>query len=156
MYHECLFSLYLCFSEVLISFLLRILFLLSGCRKGSCCHEFCWICLQPWNGHRGCNVLVEPTGLDANSRKAVLERYVFYVSRVTSHEHSLSLERKVGQSVGNPSFCLKFSLVRPNESSKNFNSVNQSINQSVSQSINQSSTKQSINQPVNGEFQVSQ
>ncbi|GHP03637.1 hypothetical protein PPROV_000239200 [Pycnococcus provasolii] len=68
------------------------------CRK--CKHEFCWVCMQPWQDHKdyySCNRYEASTekqkeGTKAASR-AALDRYLFYYHRFMNHEQSRKLER---------------------------------------------------------------
>jgi len=58
------------------------------CRKpGGCGHEFCWICMAPWAGHRVCNSTPEQDK-DQSARAKVkheLLRYAHYYERYVAH-----------------------------------------------------------------------
>ena len=73
------------------------------CKKGSCKHEFCWVCLGPWKDHSGsyysCNKYdaskeTAEGGTKKDSSRAALERYLHYYTRYTNHHNSLKLEEK--------------------------------------------------------------
>ncbi|KAG6827963.1 hypothetical protein H0H92_009822 [Tricholoma furcatifolium] len=70
------------------------------CKK--CKHEFCWVCMGPWQDHGtqwySCNRFDDKAGQDARDAqsrsRASLERYLHYYNRWANHEQSakLSLE----------------------------------------------------------------
>ncbi|KAK6331759.1 hypothetical protein TWF718_002301 [Orbilia javanica] len=69
------------------------------CRK--CKHEFCWVCMGPWNEHGtswyNCNRYEEKSGIDARDTqaksRASLERYLHYYNRYANHEQSGKLDK---------------------------------------------------------------
>ncbi|KAI8843664.1 hypothetical protein BC829DRAFT_446168 [Chytridium lagenaria] len=69
------------------------------CRK--CKHEFCWVCLGPWQDHGtqwyNCNRFEEKNSVDARDSQAksrqALERYLHYYNRFANHEQSAKLDR---------------------------------------------------------------
>ncbi|OQV19278.1 E3 ubiquitin-protein ligase ARIH1 [Hypsibius exemplaris] len=69
------------------------------CTEKGCLVAFCWICMKVGSAYQphGCNKYEEKA--DTNSRRAVLERYLFYDTRYNVHEQSLKLETKLIGSV---------------------------------------------------------
>ena len=67
------------------------------CRKESCKHEFCWICMEGWKDHAGnsyqCNKYVEANKDKVDNSRAALEKYLFYFNRFTNHQQSLKFEK---------------------------------------------------------------
>jgi len=69
------------------------------CRK--CKHEFCWVCMGPWNEHGtswyNCNRYEEKSGSEARDQqaksRASLERYLHYYNRYANHDHSAKLDK---------------------------------------------------------------
>ncbi|KAI5814870.1 hypothetical protein BZA77DRAFT_93298 [Pyronema omphalodes] len=69
------------------------------CRK--CKHEFCWVCMGPWNEHGtswyNCNRYEEKSGSEARDNqaksRASLERYLHYYNRYANHDHSAKLDK---------------------------------------------------------------
>ena len=69
------------------------------CRK--CKHEFCWMCMGPWNEHGtswyNCNRFEEKSGAEARDAQArsrhSLERYLHYYNRYANHEQSAKLDK---------------------------------------------------------------
>lgn len=73
------------------------------CRSTSCKHEFCWVCLGPWEPHGSswynCNRYKQEDAKKARdcqerSRQA-LQRYLFYCNRYMNHLQSLRFEHKL-------------------------------------------------------------
>ena len=69
-----------------------------SCKKESCKHEFCWICMGDWKLHKGsfyqCNRYVEDDKEKAvDTSRAALEKYLFYFNRFANHQQSLKLEK---------------------------------------------------------------
>lgn len=70
------------------------------CRK--CKHEFCWVCMGPWNEHGtswyNCNRYEEKSGIDARDTQAKsrqsLERYL-HVSFLRLYDRSQSFRASV-------------------------------------------------------------
>lgn len=57
------------------------------CRKpGGCGHEFCWICLQPWQGHTNCNQFKKPENEAVKAARSEIMRYSHYSERFVAHE----------------------------------------------------------------------
>lgn len=59
------------------------------CRKpGGCGHEFCWVCLKPWNDHKICNAPPEDAWAtqQRETAKHDLMRYAHYCERFLAHE----------------------------------------------------------------------
>lgn len=71
------------------------------CKK--CRHEFCWVCIGPWNIHGtsyfNCNRYDEQKGLHARDEQTKsrmsLERYLHYYNRYANHEQSARLDREL-------------------------------------------------------------
>ncbi|KAI9475204.1 hypothetical protein LPJ78_005778 [Coemansia sp. RSA 989] len=71
------------------------------CRE--CRHEFCWVCMGPWNEHGqsfySCNRFDEDSSKNArdsvSKSRAMLERYLHYFTRFNNHEQSAKLARKL-------------------------------------------------------------
>jgi ariadne-1 len=69
------------------------------CRK--CKHEFCWMCMGPWNEHGtswyNCNRFEEKSGTEARDAQTKsrhsLERYLHYYNRYANHEQSAKLDK---------------------------------------------------------------
>jgi len=69
------------------------------CRK--CKHEFCWVCMGPWQEHGtswyNCNRFEEKSGSEARDQqaksRASLERYLHYYNRYDNHDHSAKLDK---------------------------------------------------------------
>lgn len=69
----------------------------------SCRHEFCWVCLGPWQPHGSswynCNRFEESDSKVAREKqkesRRSLERYLFYFHRYDNHGRSLQLEGKL-------------------------------------------------------------
>lgn len=69
------------------------------CRK--CKHEFCWVCMGPWNEHGtswyNCNRFEEKSGSEARDSqarsRASLERYLHYYNRYANHDQSAKLDK---------------------------------------------------------------
>jgi ariadne-1 len=59
-------------------------------KAGGCGHEFCWICMQPWQGHTSCNVYRSDSKEEQKKKaaKAMLDRYAHYYERYMGHEKS--------------------------------------------------------------------
>lgn len=73
------------------------------CRSSSCKHEFCWVCLGPWEPHGSswynCNRFKEEDAKKARdsqerSRQA-LQRYLFYCNRYMNHLQNLRFDHKL-------------------------------------------------------------
>ena len=66
------------------------------CRKQSCKHSFCWICLKPWsthgNSYYNCSKY-EPSENDSKEQsKSWLKKYLFFYERYTAQKQSRKLE----------------------------------------------------------------
>ncbi|GAA52792.1 ariadne-2 [Clonorchis sinensis] len=65
-----------------------------------CSHEFCWVCMDAWNTHRGSyncsryNSSEAMKDIHRSSAREALRRYVFYYDRWANHEQSLRLEQE--------------------------------------------------------------
>ncbi|CAJ0578310.1 unnamed protein product, partial [Mesorhabditis spiculigera] len=74
-----------------------------SCKNTACRHEFCWMCLGPWEPHGSawysCNRFDDSnskTARDAQERsRAALQRYLHYYNRYMNHQQSLRLEGKL-------------------------------------------------------------
>jgi len=71
----------------------------GGCQYmtcGHCSHRFCWMCLGAFD-HKdhSCNKLKEESGVDPNSSRAKLNKYIFFFSRYQNHQQSFLLEDKL-------------------------------------------------------------
>lgn len=73
------------------------------CRSSSCKHEFCWVCLGPWEPHGSswyqCSRFKEEDAKKARdsqekSRQA-LQRYLFYCNRYMNHLQNLRFDHKL-------------------------------------------------------------
>jgi ariadne-1 len=70
-------------------------------RSRKCKHEFCWVCMGPWNEHGtswyNCNRYEEKSGSEARDNqaksRASLERYLHYYNRYANHDHSAKLDK---------------------------------------------------------------
>ncbi|CAG0919057.1 unnamed protein product [Notodromas monacha] len=77
------------------------------CKKTSCRHEFCWVCLGPWEPHGAswynCNRFNEDSAKAARTQqetsRGALQRYLFYYSRYSNHTTSLRFETKLHSAV---------------------------------------------------------
>jgi ariadne-1 len=57
------------------------------CRKpGGCGHEFCWICLQDWKGHKQCNNFKQEESQNVKDARTELQRYAHFFERYRAHE----------------------------------------------------------------------
>ncbi|CAK8697362.1 E3 ubiquitin-protein ligase arih1-like [Clavelina lepadiformis] len=73
------------------------------CRNQACKHEFCWVCLGPWDPHGAswynCNRYNAEEAKKARdlqeSSREMLQRYLFYCNRYMNHLQSLKFEHKL-------------------------------------------------------------
>jgi len=73
------------------------------CWNTACKHDFCWVCLGPWEPHGSswynCSRFDESDSKSAQDAaslsRASLERYLFYFNRYANHENSIRLEGKL-------------------------------------------------------------
>ncbi|KAJ2465017.1 hypothetical protein GGI02_004821, partial [Coemansia sp. RSA 2322] len=71
------------------------------CRE--CHHEFCWVCMGPWNLHGqsfySCNRYEEDASKEAresiSKSRAMLERYMHYFTRYNNHEQSAKFAQQL-------------------------------------------------------------
>eukprot|EP00927_Polykrikos_kofoidii_P079530 TRINITY_DN76305_c0_g1_i1.p1 TRINITY_DN76305_c0_g1~~TRINITY_DN76305_c0_g1_i1.p1 ORF type:complete len:533 (+),score=93.66 TRINITY_DN76305_c0_g1_i1:50-1600(+) len=57
-------------------------------KPGGCGHDFCWICMEPWKGHRTCNASAQSEKAPeawAAAAKSELIRYSHYYERYLAH-----------------------------------------------------------------------
>jgi len=76
------------------------------CKNQNCKHNFCWVCLGPWEAHGSsynCNRYDEnaaKNARDAQERsRAALQRYLHYCNRYMNHMQSLKFENKLYASI---------------------------------------------------------
>lgn len=67
---------------------------------GGCGHDFCWICLQPWNGHQdqqSCNKFKEQKDETVDKVKRNHDKQMHQVYRYDNHDKSMrfAIESKV-------------------------------------------------------------
>jgi ariadne-1 len=71
----------------------------GGCQYmtcGHCNHRFCWMCLGAFDHvDHSCNKLKEEKGVDPNSKRAILNKFIFFYTRFQTHKDSLKLEEKL-------------------------------------------------------------
>uniref|UniRef100_H2Y8G8 RBR-type E3 ubiquitin transferase n=1 Tax=Ciona savignyi TaxID=51511 RepID=H2Y8G8_CIOSA len=73
------------------------------CRSQTCKHEFCWVCLGPWDPHGAswynCNRYNADDAKKARDvqqrSREMLQRYLFYCNRYMNHLQSLKFESKL-------------------------------------------------------------
>nr|XP_002129552.1 E3 ubiquitin-protein ligase arih1 [Ciona intestinalis] len=73
------------------------------CRSQTCKHEFCWVCLGPWDPHGAswynCNRYNADDAKKARDTqqrsREMLQRYLFYCNRYMNHLQSLKFEHKL-------------------------------------------------------------
>jgi len=71
----------------------------GGCQYMTCTHcnhRFCWMCLGAFD-HKdhACNKLKEEVGVDPNSERAKLNKYIFFYTRYQNHQQSIDLEAQL-------------------------------------------------------------
>lgn len=77
----------------------------GGCNHmhcSRCNHDFCWVCLEKWENHRGyyeCSVYKKTDERDRNEARSALEKYLFYHQRWANHDQSLKLEETTRQKI---------------------------------------------------------
>ena len=62
------------------------------CRKQSCGHSFCWICLKPWRSHGACNNYNADKNESKETSRSWLKKYLFYYERYKAQTESRKLE----------------------------------------------------------------
>ncbi|TVU04343.1 hypothetical protein EJB05_50077, partial [Eragrostis curvula] len=74
-----------------------------------CDHEFCWVCLDPWNSHHGCAGFRDPdtaaAAEDAAERRrrqarASLDRYMYYYERWAANQLALHMAMADAEQLG--------------------------------------------------------
>ena len=67
------------------------------CRKKSCGHSFCWICLRDWGHHSysGCNKYDPDKEKAKEVSKSWLQKYLFYFERYKAQVESRKLENRL-------------------------------------------------------------
>lgn len=62
----------------------------GGCNHMSCpCgHQFCWICMKNWKGHKGCNAYIEEKDGKMELVKKELDKYIHHYARYKAHERA--------------------------------------------------------------------
>jgi ariadne-1 len=71
----------------------------GGCQYMTCTncqHKFCWVCLGNFD-HKShsCNKFKEEAGLDPNSERAKINKFIHFYTRFNAHEQSSKLEDKL-------------------------------------------------------------
>jgi ariadne-2 len=77
----------------------------GGCNHmhcSRCNHDFCWVCLEKWDSHKGyyeCSRYKGTDEKDKNHARQALKRYLFYYERWANHNQSLKLEESTQQKI---------------------------------------------------------
>jgi len=71
----------------------------GGCQYmtcSHCSHHFCWVCLGNFDHiNHSCNKFKEETGVDPNSERARINKFIHFYNRYMTHEQSSKLEDKL-------------------------------------------------------------
>jgi len=71
----------------------------GGCQYMTCTHchhKFCWVCLGNFDHkNHSCNKFKEEKGIDPNSERARINKFIHYYNRFMTHEQSSKLEDKL-------------------------------------------------------------
>lgn len=68
-----------------------------SCKVPSCKHEWCWLCLQSWVGHKTCNQYDgtnEPSEDKAVKARQILERYNFFHDRYRANRKAVEFAER--------------------------------------------------------------
>lgn len=76
------------------------------CRKpGGCGHEFCWLCLSPWNAHKVCNRYQKPEKSQVKNGLKNLQRYMHFFERFREHEKAQSFANSTQRDAASQICC---------------------------------------------------
>jgi len=71
----------------------------GGCQYMTCTnchHKFCWVCLGNFDHkNHSCNKYKEEKGVDPNSERSKMNKFIHFYTRFTTHEQSSKLEDKL-------------------------------------------------------------